>query len=266
MASPTRWTWVWVNSGSWWWTGRPGVLRFMELQRVRHDWVTELNWTELIHFWKGHNAGKVAFSYHFIKVICRTNADIDLLTEVVTVRFLYCKVTLFTPFPYYSIWKEATLCSLYRRIKELFSSSFRSYYLHEWYKILDSTFIFLSFFYCIFVLVWSQIFILWVLIKFCLFYCSNCFSFGHWYLFHLAPISLLHTPTIVSACYFTSLFPGTISCSRILLYISCPILEQSFLHGALVPFTGAWYWKSKSQYLGVLIAMVFFTEFWGFSF
>ena len=42
MASLTRWTWIWVNSGSWWWIGRPGVLRFMGLQRVRHDWVTEL--------------------------------------------------------------------------------------------------------------------------------------------------------------------------------------------------------------------------------
>ena len=47
MASPTQWTWVWVNSGSWWWTGRPGVLQFMGSQRVGHDWVTELNWTEL---------------------------------------------------------------------------------------------------------------------------------------------------------------------------------------------------------------------------
>ena len=44
MASPTQWTWVWVNSRSWWWTGRPGVLRFMGSQRVRHDWVTVLNW------------------------------------------------------------------------------------------------------------------------------------------------------------------------------------------------------------------------------
>ena len=44
MASPTQWTWVWVNSGSWWWLGRPGVLRFMGSQRVGHDWVTELNW------------------------------------------------------------------------------------------------------------------------------------------------------------------------------------------------------------------------------
>ena len=42
MASLTQWTWVGVNSGSWWWKGRPGVLRSMELQRVRHDWVTEL--------------------------------------------------------------------------------------------------------------------------------------------------------------------------------------------------------------------------------
>ena len=44
MASLTRWMWVWVNSGSWWWTGRPGVLRFMGSQKVGHDWVTELNW------------------------------------------------------------------------------------------------------------------------------------------------------------------------------------------------------------------------------
>ena len=38
---------VWVNSGSWWWTGRPGVLWFMGSERVRHDWVTELNWDKI---------------------------------------------------------------------------------------------------------------------------------------------------------------------------------------------------------------------------
>ena len=42
MASLTQWTWVWVDSGSWWWTGKRGVLWFMGSQRVRHDWVTEL--------------------------------------------------------------------------------------------------------------------------------------------------------------------------------------------------------------------------------
>ena len=46
MASLTQWTCVWVNFESWWWTGRPGVLRFMRLQRVGHDWATELNWTD----------------------------------------------------------------------------------------------------------------------------------------------------------------------------------------------------------------------------
>ena len=44
MALPTWWTWVWVNSGSCWWTGRPGMLRFMGLQRVGHDWATDLIW------------------------------------------------------------------------------------------------------------------------------------------------------------------------------------------------------------------------------
>ena len=46
MASPTCWTWVWVDSGSWWWTGRPGVLRFIGSQRVGHDWAAGLDWTE----------------------------------------------------------------------------------------------------------------------------------------------------------------------------------------------------------------------------
>ena len=45
MATLTQWTWVWVNSGSWWWTGRPGMQQFMGSQRVGHVWATELNWT-----------------------------------------------------------------------------------------------------------------------------------------------------------------------------------------------------------------------------
>ena len=44
MASLTQWTRTWVSSGSWWWTGKPGVLKFMGSQRVRHKWATELNW------------------------------------------------------------------------------------------------------------------------------------------------------------------------------------------------------------------------------
>ena len=54
MASPTQWTWVWISSGSWWWTGKPGVLQSMGSQRVGHDWVTELTctltcWHKCVH-------------------------------------------------------------------------------------------------------------------------------------------------------------------------------------------------------------------------
>ena len=51
MASPTRWTWVWASSGSWWWTGKPGVQHSMESQRVRHDWVTEMNKAHELPWW-----------------------------------------------------------------------------------------------------------------------------------------------------------------------------------------------------------------------
>ena len=70
MASPTRWTWVSVNSRSWWWTERPGMLQFMGSQRVGHDWATELNWTEELT--RGHSfcpllmSMSEAFSISFI--------------------------------------------------------------------------------------------------------------------------------------------------------------------------------------------------------
>ena len=46
MASLTRWTWVWINSGCWWWTGSPGMLQSVGSERVRHYWVTKPTWTE----------------------------------------------------------------------------------------------------------------------------------------------------------------------------------------------------------------------------
>ena len=62
MASPARWTWVWVSSGNLWWAGRPGVLQSMASQRVRHDWATELNWTTFVITFlpKSKHLGKVA--------------------------------------------------------------------------------------------------------------------------------------------------------------------------------------------------------------
>ena len=78
MASLTRWTWVWVNSGSWWWTGRPGMLQFMGSQRVGHDWVTELNWSELL-------GRKVMINLHSIF----KSRDITLPTKVRLVKAIY---------------------------------------------------------------------------------------------------------------------------------------------------------------------------------
>ena len=53
MASPTQWTWVWVNSANWWWIGRPGVLQSLGLPRVGQDWgLSELNWTDTLYLFK----------------------------------------------------------------------------------------------------------------------------------------------------------------------------------------------------------------------
>ena len=71
MASPTQWTWVWVNSRSWWWTGRPGVLQFMGSQRVGHDW-TELK--------------------------CLTSSFLEKKScKLQTLRFLLCKYSQLCP-------------------------------------------------------------------------------------------------------------------------------------------------------------------------
>ena len=86
MASLTRWTWVWVNSWSWWWTGRPGVLWFMGLQRVRHDWVTELNWKLLISL-SGLNESLAALSI----LGCRFFLFITL--NILCHSFLVCGVS-----------------------------------------------------------------------------------------------------------------------------------------------------------------------------
>ena len=54
----TQWIWVWLNSRSWWWTGRPGVIQFTGLQRIGHGWTTEPYWTELTGIQISQEAGK----------------------------------------------------------------------------------------------------------------------------------------------------------------------------------------------------------------
>ena len=68
MAWLTRWTWVSVNSGSSWWTGRPGVLWCTGSQRVGHDWATDLIWSDLIHFM---NIIKICVSIYFTLIFTR---------------------------------------------------------------------------------------------------------------------------------------------------------------------------------------------------
>ena len=75
MASLTQWTWVWVNSRSWWWTGRPGMLQFMGSQRVGHDWVTELKWMTIYYYfiYTLHNCATVT-GWHFQEKIVDINS------------------------------------------------------------------------------------------------------------------------------------------------------------------------------------------------
>ena len=93
MASPTRWTWVWVNSGSWWWTGRPDVLQFMGSQTVRHDWVTELNWADIVN---------PPYPFHLpvpIPSLLITTVLFTVLTKVLLLLFgLVCSFILFVIF------------------------------------------------------------------------------------------------------------------------------------------------------------------------
>ena len=81
MSSPTRLTWVWVNSGRWWWTGRPGVLQFMGLQKVGHDWATELNWRmeQAMQGW----GGGVMWAWCFLQTQTSPNSAHSQLYTVV---------------------------------------------------------------------------------------------------------------------------------------------------------------------------------------
>ena len=69
MASLTQWTWVWANSGSWWWTGRPGMLQSMGSQRVRQDWETEL--TDLLSLNSSHTFSFSYFPYSVSERLCK---------------------------------------------------------------------------------------------------------------------------------------------------------------------------------------------------
>ena len=76
MASPTQWTWIRVGSGSWWWTGRPGVLQFMGSQRIGHDSATELNWHNIL------SVLVLVFKTVNLISFCTVNVSIRLVKKV----------------------------------------------------------------------------------------------------------------------------------------------------------------------------------------
>ena len=93
MASPTLWTWVWVNSGRWWWTGRPGVLWFMGSQIVRHDWVTELNWTHHLHiraYWAKFPVFFLFLKDFYVLVFFSDIWDSSTISFFKTISFCMC--------------------------------------------------------------------------------------------------------------------------------------------------------------------------------
>ena len=98
-ASPTGWAWVWVNFGSWWWTGRPGMLQSMQI--VRRDWATELNWT--VHI---SDVSKFCPLMYTIQ-----NQSLPLISH--GILFLFFKVILFLKY-----WKQSNFS--WRKVFHLF--------------------------------------------------------------------------------------------------------------------------------------------------
>ena len=121
MASLTRWTWVWVNSGRWWWTGRPGVLRFMGSQRVGHDWATEL--TELIF------SNQVLLFW--IYLVVRQN-------QTVTVRSEFLLFQAIPAITYASfVWTDTNLMSLlcYQHLAKIYFEALWNQFLYLQKKV-----------------------------------------------------------------------------------------------------------------------------------
>ena len=110
MASPTWWTWVWVNSGRLWQTRRPGMLWFMGLQGVRHDWETELNWRSLIKFFHLVFCKKGIF-YQWL-TIAKTRSNLNAHQEMNGSRRCGVHVCNGMVFSHQQEWNTAVCSSL----------------------------------------------------------------------------------------------------------------------------------------------------------
>ena len=136
MASPTRWTWLWVNSWSWWWAGRPGVLQSMGSQRVGHDWATELNWflgvdlmDDMVALFLTFEGTSILFCIVATSVYVPTTAQEGSLFFTSSPVFVICRLFDDRESKVYVLAMlsiNQNLCCLYNRI-----SAVRSY-VHVW--------------------------------------------------------------------------------------------------------------------------------------
>jgi len=176
MASPTRCTWVWVSSRSWWWTGKPGVLQSMGSQRVGHDWVTELsrlNRNKIIeyrHWNEGKKERNLWFKVdgpdplkHFLFI------DFLTITILIHVRW-YFIIVLICIYLIISHAEHLFLC-FWTSVCLLWSNVYLGLLPIFWLSCL----VFFFFFYCY----WASwgVFILWRLILFGFFVCKYFLPF-----------------------------------------------------------------------------------------
>ena len=109
MASLTWWTWVWASSGSWWWTGEPGMLQFMGSQKVIHDWATELNWYGFF-FWTQFYSGGLCLPLRQNHTVLITAALQETKCKVcLSVLFFFFEIVLAVGPPCSSIWTEGLI-------------------------------------------------------------------------------------------------------------------------------------------------------------
>ena len=147
MTSPTQWTWVWVNSRSWWWTGRPGVLWFMESQRVGHNWVTEPNWityenfslvnlcclpTSLWYYWQTKSLCIISppiqlLSYFLCNCIFKSYwEEKNYQNYIYTIFILICIITFISALCLFHVHLTHCLTPFHLRLKKVSSSSNRA--------------------------------------------------------------------------------------------------------------------------------------------
>ena len=138
MASPTWWTWVWVNSGSWWWTGRPGVLWFMGSQSRTQliNW-TELNWTdarsklyyEMSSFWLLHRLHRafVLILFHW-----------ELYFKIFIYYYFYCYI--FNPEMLTIEWEKNLIrFSMFKNMRiNYFINILKIIEIHKWLWTLET--------------------------------------------------------------------------------------------------------------------------------